>query len=68
MWVVVAIRANGLDSYRHINDNTIALLQDLIQHIYFGESLDVITDSSSAVLFSLVDWELLACGLGIDEH
>ena len=60
MWVVVAIRANGLDSYRHINDNTIALLQDLIQHIYFGESLDVITDSSSAVLFSLVDWESMS--------
>ena len=58
--ISVSVNANGMESFMYINDNTIATLQDLIQHIYFGEPLNEISDSSTAVLFSLVDWSTMS--------
>ena len=55
--ISVEISANGIDSYLFINENTIGMLNDLIQHVYFGEPLRELTDSSTAALFSLISWD-----------
>ena len=50
---------HGIDTYLFINENTIGMLNDLIEHVYFGEPLHELTDSSTAALFSLVAWETM---------
>ena len=57
--VTLNIKANGIDTYLFINENTIGMLNDLIEHVYFGEPLHELTDSSTAALFSLVAWETM---------
>lgn len=57
--VSINIEANGIDTYLFINENTIGMLNDLIEHVYFGEPLNELTDSSTAALFSLVAWETI---------
>ena len=49
--ITVEISANGVDSYLFINDNTIGMLNDLIEHVYFGAPVRELTDSSTAALF-----------------
>ena len=73
--ITVSVKANGIasgaaspmESFMYINDNTIAMLSDLIQHVYFDEPLHEISDSSTAVLFSIVDWESMSI-LFFDAH
>ena len=65
--ITVSVKANGMESFMYINDNTIAMLSDLIQHVYFDEPLHEISDSSTAVLFSIVDWESMSI-LFFDAH
>ena len=58
--ITVEIKSQGIESYLFINDNTIGMLSDLIEHVYFGEPLREITDSSTAALFSLVAWDSMS--------
>ena len=58
--ITVEISANGVDSYLFINDNTIGMLNDLIEHVYFGAPVRELTDSSTAALFSLVMWQSMS--------
>ena len=58
--ITVEIKSQGIESYLFINDNTIGMLGDLIEHVYFGEPLREITDSSTAALFSLVAWDSMS--------
>ena len=62
--VTLNIKANGIDTYLFINENTIGMLNDLIEHVYFGEPLHELTDSSTAALFSLVAWESMTIMFG----
>ena len=66
--ITVEIKSQGIESYLFINDNTIGMLGDLIEHVYFGEPLREITDSSTAALFSIHCSPVLIGGLGFNEH
>ena len=37
--ITIEIKSQGIESYLFINENTIGMLNDLIQHVYFGEPL-----------------------------
>ena len=58
--ITIEIKSQGIESYLFINENTIGMLNDLIQHVYFGEPLRELTDSSTAALFSLVAWDSMS--------
>ena len=62
------IRDYLFPTYFHINDETIAKLTNLINHLWYGEELKIIDTSDSYTLASLAEWQKMSIIFEEDER
>ena len=58
--MVIEVVWNDIYSYFYINENTIRMLNNVIENLYYGQPLQQLTDSTTAAMFSIRDWDTMS--------
>ena len=58
--MIIEVVWNDVYSYFYINENTINMLNNVIENLFYGEPLQRVSDSTTAAMFSIRDWDTMS--------